>query len=59
MNKSHKMMTSGHVAARLGVSIDTVKRIVKTGELKANRIGKWLRFDPVEVQRYLDDSVVN
>lgn len=41
------------VARLLGVSVSTIRRLVKAGELRAMRIGKQLRFDGRDIEAYL------
>jgi excisionase family DNA binding protein len=40
-------------AARLGVSAPTVYRLVSRGDLAAVRVGGAVRFDPVELGRFI------
>jgi excisionase family DNA binding protein len=42
----------------LGVSVKTVRRLVERDELKAYRVAGRLRFDPADVERYLQDHRV-
>ena len=42
----------------LGVSVKTVRRLVEREELKAYRVAGRLRFDPADVERYLQDHRV-
>lgn len=44
-------------AARLGVSVNTIRRRVKSGEIPSTRIGKVLRIDLTKV-RVLDQDEV-
>ena len=41
------------VAERLGVSLDTVQRLVKRGELRELRVGRTVRIAAPELRRYL------
>ncbi|MFW6118874.1 MAG: helix-turn-helix domain-containing protein [Planctomycetota bacterium] len=43
----------GKIAERLGVSRATVYRWAKDGELPHYRVGDVLRFDPHEIERWL------
>lgn len=42
------------VAAQLGVSVKTVRRLIARGELEAFLVTGRLRIDPASVERYLD-----
>jgi excisionase family DNA binding protein len=52
-------MTMGEVARYLGVSGDTVRRIVGRGELPAWKCGTWLRFKPEDVEAYKASCKLN
>jgi excisionase family DNA binding protein len=41
------------VAARLGVTRQHVWRLIRSGELKAVRIGHLLRVDPAELENFI------
>lgn len=53
------MLDIDGVAQRLGVSVATVRRIVKRGELRAYKIGGQLRFKEEEVEAYIDAQLVD
>ncbi|HSH77318.1 MAG TPA: helix-turn-helix domain-containing protein [Herpetosiphonaceae bacterium] len=41
-------------ATCLGVSVSTVRRLVRTGDLPAFRVGRQLRFRPEEIDAYIE-----
>jgi len=43
------------VADALCVSVAQVYSLAKDGDLRAVRIGRSLRFDPVDVRKFVDD----
>ncbi|HEU4329417.1 MAG TPA: helix-turn-helix domain-containing protein [Roseiflexaceae bacterium] len=47
------------VAKRLKISVSTVRRLVREGELSAYRIGKQLRFSENQIQEYLKSQELN
>ena len=47
------LLTIGQVASVLGVSLKTMRRLVARG-FPHIRFGRVLRFDPVDVQRWLE-----
>ncbi|MBI2160964.1 MAG: helix-turn-helix domain-containing protein [Candidatus Rokubacteria bacterium] len=50
-----KLMTAKELARGLGISLGTVYKMVRTGKVRAIRIGtgRTLRFDPDEVRKAL------
>lgn len=44
------------VADVLSVHLNTVKRLIARGELKAFKVGRALRIDKVDLRQYLDTS---
>lgn len=45
-----RWLTTGKVAKRLGVSLDTVRAMAQRGDLRAIRYGGgWLRFEATDV----------
>ena len=46
-----RLLTAEEVAGRFAVSVQTVRRLVKSGELPGRKIGRQWRFDPVELDR--------
>ncbi len=48
------LLTLDQVAARVNVSRRTVRRYVERGELAAIRLPGLFRFDPPEVERFID-----
>lgn len=53
-----RLLRLDEVAARLTVSIITVRRLIKTGDLKAIKVGKALRIRPEDLEDYLRRSIV-
>lgn len=52
--KTQKLMATQDVADCLGVSVTTVKRLVRAGELRPLKVGSRLvRFTPEAVEDYL------
>jgi len=47
-------LTPREAAARLIVSLSTVRREIDRGELRARRVGRQLRIDPADFCRYLE-----
>lgn len=39
---------------RLGVSADTIQRMIAIGEIQAFRIGRQVRIEASEIERYLE-----
>jgi excisionase family DNA binding protein len=52
-------MSPQELAARLGVSVKTVRRLVAAGELPTLRVGGQLRFDEADLEAWLESSRVN
>ena len=48
------LMTVNGVAQALAISRDSVYRLVRSGDLRAVRVGERLRFRPVDVEAYLE-----
>lgn len=53
-----RFLTALEVAERMRVSKMTVYRLIKTGKLRAVRIGKTYRVRDEDVEAYLDSSYV-
>lgn len=51
---SEPLLTPGDVAAQLGVSVKTVRRLVARGELEAFLVAGRLRIEPESVEQYLE-----
>lgn len=49
-----KLLTVPEVARILRVGVNTVYREIQKGHLKVSRVGRLIRVQPVDVQRYLD-----
>jgi excisionase family DNA binding protein len=48
------MLTYGETAEKLGVSVDTVRRLVKAHKLRAMRYGyRTVRFRPADVEAFM------
>ena len=56
MNRSNRLLTIDETAQLLHVSRPTVYRLIRTRALLPVRIGHRLRFEPTEIQRYVDAS---
>lgn len=56
---AEKLLTKKDVAERLNLSTRTIGRYVKLGLLKPIRISEQVvRFNPVEVERFIENGVV-
>jgi excisionase family DNA binding protein len=53
------LLSPQEAATRLSVSVMTVRRLVKAGQLPALKVGGQLRFDPSELEEWLEESHVN
>ncbi len=53
MNTPDPLLRMSEVAARLSVSVDTVRRRIRAGDLPAVRIGTSVRVPPEAVTVYL------
>lgn len=54
MTDARPLLTYADVARRLNVSVLTVKRMVKRGQLRARRVGRRVRFAPEWIDRYIE-----
>jgi excisionase family DNA binding protein len=52
----HAPLTIQQAAERLGVSIDTVRRRIAEGQLRATKHGRVIRISETEIQRFLRAS---
>ncbi|GAB6135881.1 hypothetical protein JCM16307_14300 [Thermococcus prieurii] len=52
-----KLYRTGEVAKKLGVSKMTILRWIKSGKLKAHRIGKEYRVPESEIKRILEGKI--
>lgn len=50
------MLTLSEVAGRLNVSIETVRRLIKNGELRAIKVGNQLRVRVEDLEEYIRKS---
>ena len=48
----------GGTAERLGVTVRFVRRLVAERRIPYVKVGKFVRFDPVEVERWIDEHRV-
>lgn len=53
------LLTAAEVAERLRVSTMTVYRLIRSGELPAVRVGRNYRVRAEELDRYLEQQVVD
>ena len=50
LNKTRReYLTPNEVASILGVSVETVRRLARSGQLPAKRVGRQWRFIPADV----------
>lgn len=47
-----RLMTAAELAQLLGISLRTLRRHVKSGAIPALRVGRLLRFDPVQIESF-------
>lgn len=52
------MIDVGQAAARLGVSVRYVRRLVAEQRLPYVKVGKFVRFDIVDLESWIDDRRV-
>lgn len=50
------LLTISQVARLLGVTTRTVYRMLSDNEIRPNRVGHRLRFEPAEIRRYITAS---
>jgi len=55
---SKPFLTVERVAAKLDVHSNTVKRLIRMRELRAYRVGRQLRIDPVDLDVFLRERVL-
>jgi excisionase family DNA binding protein len=58
MRRDERLLTVQEVATRMRVSSMTVYRLIKSGELRASRIGHSYRLRKAEVDAYLERGMV-
>ena len=58
LSRSVSLLDIEAAASCLGVSVSTVRRLVRTGALPAFRVGRQLRFRPEEIDVYLESRRV-
>lgn len=49
-----RLLDAKEVAARLGVSESWVREAARTGALPCVRLGRYVRFDPDDVERWIE-----
>lgn len=54
MNEPEGLISLREAARRLGVGNYTLRRLVKSGELRGFRVRTVLRVDPLDLRRYLN-----
>jgi excisionase family DNA binding protein len=47
-----RLLTAAELAQLLGISPRTLRRHVKSGAIPALRVGRLLRFDPVQIESF-------
>src|SRR5215211_8456845 len=57
LEKPETLLNIPAVAARLDVSVPTVRRLIRRGDLPALRVGGQLRIDPHELEAWLYSDV--
>jgi len=55
--KPDTLLSIPAVAGRLDVSVPTVRRLIRRGELPALRVGSQIRIDPYELEAWLFGDV--
>ncbi len=55
MNENRFYLTTSSVADKLKVCTVTVQNWIKTGSLKAYKVGREYRIDPVEFKKFTDN----
>jgi len=53
MNEPEGLISLREVARRLGVGSHTIRKLVKSGELRGYRVRALIRVDPLDLRRYL------
>ena len=54
-----KPLTTAETAARLGITVASVRKAIERGRLRASRFGTTLAFDVAEVERYQRENAGN
>ncbi len=47
------LLTTKDAAARVGLSVDTLKRLARRGEIASIKLGKVRRFEPAVIRAYI------
>ena len=58
MDNGDRLLTVGEVAAIMRVSNMTVYRLIRSGELRAARVGRGYRIRETDVEAYLSREVI-
>lgn len=53
-----QLLTKEQAAVILQISTFSLDRIVKRGEIKASKVGKFVRFRPEEIDAYLNKELL-
>lgn len=53
------LLSAGQVASQLGLSVRAIYVLVGRGELTGYKLGRRLRFDSVDIERFLDTRRIN
>jgi excisionase family DNA binding protein len=53
MNEPEGLISLREAARRLGVGSHTIRKLVKSGELRGFRVATVIRVDPLDLRRYL------
>ena len=56
--EAQRMLTAQELAQRFHVSLATVRRLAKSGQLRGRKIGRQWRFDPVVVEKWLSKEAI-
>lgn len=54
MHTEREFLSRRQAGAKLGISADTIRRLIEVGEIQAYRIGRQVRIEVSELERYLD-----
>lgn len=57
MSELERLLTTKEVAEILRISPRTVERLLKRGELKGIRFGRWWRIPPSEVKSFIQKKL--
>ena len=57
MNETGQLLLSEEVATRLRVPINHIYRLARRGEIASVKIGRYVRFEEQEVERYISSNI--